>query len=195
MNLNHSTLMFERTITTNSSLKLYKAVKSFIPSLPPENVLYHEWNWPIFNPNTCLPAVMTTYSFLSSSWWGSMLSCTWGSWSGLIRRHCKISGKSPSMTQLNYFQRVSLSSSQAIRLTNSLKATRCSYNETLLGMTPMDPSENICSLMTSSFPSTLNYGCMPMALCQPMAGLYAACNNTFCLMSVATPWEQGVLLP
>ena len=67
MNLNHSTPMFERTITTNSSLRLYKVVKSFVPSLPPRNVLYCEWNWPTFNPNICLPAVTTTYSFSSSS--------------------------------------------------------------------------------------------------------------------------------
>ena len=59
----------------------------------------------------------------------------------------------------------------------------------------MDCSVIICSLVTNSFLSTLNYGCVLMALFQLVAGSYAGCVNTSHPMLVATPWEQGVLLP
>ena len=66
-NLNPSTLMFGKIVGTNSSPKLYAAVKSFTPSLPPKNVPFHEQNWPTSNPNTCPPAATMTFSSSSSS--------------------------------------------------------------------------------------------------------------------------------
>ena len=66
-NSNPSTLMFEKIVGTSSSPKLYAAVKNFAPSLPPENVPFHERNWPTSNPNTCPPAATTTSSSSSSS--------------------------------------------------------------------------------------------------------------------------------
>ena len=66
-NSNPSTPMFGKIVGTNSSPKLYTAVKSFTPSLPPENVPFHEQNWLTSNPNTCPPAATTTSSSLSSS--------------------------------------------------------------------------------------------------------------------------------